>query len=288
MKKADDAVVDAYIARQPAHVQPVLQRVRRIIRMSLPGAEETLSYQIPTYRLHGRHVVYFAGWKQHWSLYPVTDRVRAALGPALASYEVSKGTVRFPLAEPVPARLVERIVRALAHAARVRTGGKAAHRVAEQSPQRRLAEFIGKYSPEVARAARAARTTVRKLLPGAFELVYDNYNALALAFSPTERVSDVILSVALYPRWVSLFFARGASLPDPDKVLRGSGSRIRHVVLQPVTAIDTPPVRALIRAAIDTHPKRVPGSRGRTIIKSASARQRPRRPEDVPEDDRGA
>ena len=278
MKEADGAVVDAYIARQPAHAQPVLQRVRRIIRKALPGAEETLSYQIPTYRLHGRYVVHFAGWKQHWSLYPVTDRVRTALGPALASYEVSKGTLRFPLADPVPARLVERIVRALARVAEAPTRGRAARRVSEQSPERRVEQFIGRYSPEVARAARAARSKVRKLLPGAFELVYDNYNALALAFSPTEKLSDVVLSVALYPRWVSLFFARGAALPDPDEVLRGSGSRIRHVVLQPVSVIDTPPVRALIRAAIDTHPKRVSGSRGRTIIKSVSARQRPRRP----------
>jgi hypothetical protein len=145
--------------------------------------------------------------------------------------------------------------------------------------RRRLAELIGRYSPEVARAARAARSRVRKLLPGAIELVYDNYNALALAFGPTEKPGDAILSVALYPRWVSLFFARGAALPDPHKVLRGSGSRIRHVVLQPVSVIDTPPVRALLRAAIDTHPKRASGSRGQTIIKSVSARQRPRRPE---------
>ncbi len=150
--------------------------------------------------------------------------------------------------------------------------------MAEQTPERRVAQFVGKYSPEVARAARAARTSVRKLLPGAFELVYDNYNALALAFSPTEKASDVILSGALYPRWVSLFFARGASLPDPGQVLRGSGSRIRHVVLQPVSVMDTPAVRALIRAAIDTHPKQVSGSGGRTIIKSVSPTQRPRRP----------
>jgi len=277
VKKSDDADVDAYIARQPAHAQRILQRVRRVIRKALPGAEETLSYQIPTYKRHGRHVVYFAGWKRHWSLYPVTERVRAALGPALSPYEVSKGTVRFPLTEAVPARLVERIVRALARATKAPARGSVARRAPEQPAERSVEQFIGKYSPEVARAARAARSKVRKLLPGAFELVYDNYNALALAFSPTEKVSDVILSVALYPRWVSLFFARGTSLPDPDRVLRGSGSRIRHVVLQPVSVIDTPPVRALIRASIDTHPKRLSGSRGRTIVKSVSARQRSRR-----------
>jgi len=118
---ADAAGVDAYIAKQPAQAQPVLKRVRRIIRKALPDAGETVSYQIPTYKLHGEYVVYFAGWKQHWSLYPVTERIRTALGSALASYEVSKGTVRFPLADPVPARLVERIVRALARAAEARS-----------------------------------------------------------------------------------------------------------------------------------------------------------------------
>ena len=120
MAKADVSVVDAYIAKHPAEVQPVLQRVRRIIRRALPGAEETISYQIPTYKVRGQYVVYFAGWKHHWSLYPVTEAVRASLGPELASYEVSKGTVRFPLGEPVPARLVERIVRQLAKAADAR------------------------------------------------------------------------------------------------------------------------------------------------------------------------
>jgi hypothetical protein len=82
------------------------------------------------------------------------------------------------------------------------------------SAERQLAGFIARFSPDVARVARAARAKIRKQLPGAFELVYDNYNALALAFGPTDRASDAILSIALYPRWVSLFFARGAKLPD--------------------------------------------------------------------------
>jgi uncharacterized protein YdhG (YjbR/CyaY superfamily) len=132
-----DAGVDAYIAGQPAEVQPVLKRVRGIIRKALPGAEETMSYRIPTYKRHGQYVVYFAGWKRHWSLYPVTKRVRASLGSALAPYEVRKGTARFPLAAPVPARLVERIVEALAKAAETRSRSKAAPRTKEGRGQRR-------------------------------------------------------------------------------------------------------------------------------------------------------
>ena len=125
MAKAVVGVVDAYIAKQPAAAQPVLQRVRRIIRKALPDAEETISYQIPTYRLGGQYVVYFAGWKEHWSLYPVTEPVRAKLGSQLASHKLSKGTVRFPLAEPVPGKLVERIVKELARAAEARRRAKA-------------------------------------------------------------------------------------------------------------------------------------------------------------------
>lgn len=117
MVKAKLNAVDAYIAKQPVEARAVLQRVRRIVRKALPGAEEVISYQIPACEVRGQCVVYFAGWKHHWSLYPVTESVRAALDPELASYEVSKGTVRFPWAEPVPAGLVERIVRQLARAA---------------------------------------------------------------------------------------------------------------------------------------------------------------------------
>ena len=120
MAKASVGLVDAYIAKQPVAVQPVLQRVRRLIRKVLPEAEETISYQIPTYKLGGQYVVYFAGWKEHWSLYPVTEPVRTKLSSELASYALSKGTVRFSLADPVPARLVERIVRELAKAAETR------------------------------------------------------------------------------------------------------------------------------------------------------------------------
>ena len=151
--------------------------------------------------------------------------------------------------------------------------------MAEPSPERQLAGFIGKFSPEVALVAKAARAKIRKLLPGAVELVYDNYNALAMAFGPTERASDAIMSIALYPRWVSLFFLRGVQLPDPQGLLRGSGSRVRHIVLERAAILDTAPVRTLVRTAVARHPKRIAaGSRRRTIIKSVSAKQRPRRP----------
>jgi uncharacterized protein YdhG (YjbR/CyaY superfamily) len=111
MAEPDFKSVDDYIASQPQAVQGVLSSLRRTIREALPGAEESISYQIPTYKLNGDTVLCFAGWKQHYSLYPVSDHVVAALGGDLGAYRVNKATVRFPLAEPVPVKLIERIAK---------------------------------------------------------------------------------------------------------------------------------------------------------------------------------
>jgi uncharacterized protein YdhG (YjbR/CyaY superfamily) len=132
-----DAGVDAYISKQAAEAQPTLRRVRSTIRKLLPKAEETISYQIPTYRQDGQYVVYFAGWKQHWSLYPVTEPIRQELGAALLPYKLRKGTLRFPLGEPVPTKLLERIVKALARAAAVRSRNKATARSRQADLRRR-------------------------------------------------------------------------------------------------------------------------------------------------------
>jgi len=116
--------VDEYIARKPESVRAVLRRVRTILRKALPGAEEVISYQIPSYKLHGRYVIYFAGWKEHWSLYPASARLVAAFGEDLAPYQVSKGTIRFPLSRPVPARLIAGLAKLLASEAAARLKAK--------------------------------------------------------------------------------------------------------------------------------------------------------------------
>jgi uncharacterized protein YdhG (YjbR/CyaY superfamily) len=104
--------VPEYIADFPGSVQRVLKRVRSIIRKALPGAEEVISYNIPAYKLHGRTVLYFAGWARHYSLYPSNNRLVAAFKKELAPYELShKGTIRFPLAEPIPAKLIDGIAK---------------------------------------------------------------------------------------------------------------------------------------------------------------------------------
>jgi uncharacterized protein YdhG (YjbR/CyaY superfamily) len=111
MAQTDFKSVDEYIASQPEAARDKLERVRSIIRKALPEAEETISYQIPAYKLDGQAVIYFAGWKRHYSLYPANGRVKAAFETEITQYRLSKGTIRFPLSDPIPAKLIERIVK---------------------------------------------------------------------------------------------------------------------------------------------------------------------------------
>jgi uncharacterized protein YdhG (YjbR/CyaY superfamily) len=107
-------------------VQSVLKRVRSTIRKAMPEAEEAISYKIPTYKLRGRAVLYFAGWKQHYSIYPSNDRLIAAFEDDLAPYKPSKGTIRFPLAAPVPVKLIEGIAKFRAKEVAERANAKSA------------------------------------------------------------------------------------------------------------------------------------------------------------------
>ena len=147
------------------------------------------------------------------------------------------------------------------------------------TPKKQLDVFIDRFTPEVAKLGRGAIARMRKVTPGALELVYDNYNALAIGFSPTERAGDGIFSIALFPPHASLFFLQGAKLPDPDKVLKGSGTRARHIVLSDRKILEQPAVKKLMALALKSAKKPLdPKQRRRLIIKSVSAKQRPRRP----------
>jgi hypothetical protein len=149
----------------------------------------------------------------------------------------------------------------------------------EMTPKEQLDVFIDRFTPEVARTARRAIVKVRKLTPGSLELVYDNYNVLAIGFGPTDRAGDGIFSIALFPPHVSLFFLQGATLPDPTKRLRGSGNVVRHIVIEDLSIFDEGDVRTLILLALAR--SKVPLDhlqKRRLIIKSISAKQRPRRP----------
>jgi hypothetical protein len=147
------------------------------------------------------------------------------------------------------------------------------------SPEDQLAVFIAKFTPEIAEQVHAILQTMRARLPGAIELVYDNYNALAIGFGPNERTSEVIFSIAVFPRWVSLFFFQAIGLPDPKNLLKGSGNVARHIVLKHPEDLEMPPIRALMDQALERAVKPLdPRQSHRIVIKSISAKQRPRRP----------
>ena len=126
MANSDFQSVDEYISTQPAEVQAMLQRVRRIIRKAVPEADESISYQIPTYKLRGERMIYFAGFKEHYSLYPLTDRLVEAFQGELDPYQHGKGTIRFPISQPVPSKLIDRVVKFRAREAAELAESKAA------------------------------------------------------------------------------------------------------------------------------------------------------------------
>ncbi len=149
--------------------------------------------------------------------------------------------------------------------------------VAEGDQQ--LNDFIAKYSPEIGELAQVILTKMRTRLTGAIEIVYDNYNALAIGFGPTERASEIIFSIALYPRWISLFFMQAAGIPDPENLLKGSGKKVRHIVLKDASDLDSPAIDELISQALKCAAKPLDKNNARQIvIKSVSPKQRPRRP----------
>lgn len=119
------------------------------------------------------------------------------------------------------------------------------------SPETQLAAFVAKFSPEMARRIRAARKAMRQRLPHAVELVYDNYNFFVIGYGPSERPSEAFFSIAANAKGLTLFFLQGAGLPDPDKLLRGSGNVVRSLRLEDESTLARPEVRALMRTALE-------------------------------------
>lgn len=145
------------------------------------------------------------------------------------------------------------------------------------SPARQIAGFIAKFDPAVGKLIRSTRAALRKRFPTAIELVYDNYNFFVIGFCSTERSSDCIVSLAANAIGVSLCFYWGATLPDPDQLLQGSGNQNRFIRLESAATLAQPQVEALLRAAVAQAKTPLPAAgRGKTIIRSVSAKQRPR------------
>jgi hypothetical protein len=144
--------------------------------------------------------------------------------------------------------------------------------------QAQLDGFLAKFAPEVEAQAHDLIARMRARLPGATIMVYDNYNALAIGFGASGKVSKAVLSLAVFPRWVTLCFLFGAGLPDPHGLLKGEGSQVRHVRLADPALLDDPRVQALIDEAVArSEPPFDPAAEQALVIKSISAKQRPRR-----------
>jgi len=144
--------------------------------------------------------------------------------------------------------------------------------------EEQLRGFIEKFEPGHQAIIRAARKALRKRFPSANELVYDNYNFFVIGFGPTERPSDCIVSIAAAANGVGLCFINGASLPDPAKVLIGSGKQTRFIRLPSAEVLEQPEVQALLSVAAERAKTPLPATGGgKLVIRSVSAKQRPRR-----------
>ena len=146
------------------------------------------------------------------------------------------------------------------------------------SVETQIAAFIDKFDPAVAAHIRACRAELRQLLPHAVEMVYDNYNFFVIGYGASERASEAILSIAAAANGVGLAFLHGATLPDPHALLQGGGKQNRFIRLPTLEPLRNPAVLALIEAAVAQSATPFPKSGGvYTVIKSISAKQRPRR-----------
>lgn len=150
------------------------------------------------------------------------------------------------------------------------------------STAKQISGFIGCYTPEIAKAIIACRKQMRSIVPKGFEMVYDNYAGLVFGYSPSEKPSEALLSIAAYPDHVTLCFLQGARLADPDRLLKGSGNQVRSMRLRSPKDLSLPAVERLIERALA--PQREAFARAprlTTIIRSISAKQRPRRPPEI-------
>jgi hypothetical protein len=165
-------------------------------------------------------------------------------------------------------------------AARSRAAPRKSATQAASGSEREIDSFLAKYTPQMAATARDARARMRRRIAGGVEFVYDNYNALVFGFGPTEKPSEAVLSLAIFPEWVTLCFLKGAKLSDPKKLLKGGGNIVRNVRLHSAGHLEDPDIERLVSAAIAAAFPAYPQSTREptTLIKSISTKQRPRRP----------
>ena len=162
------------------------------------------------------------------------------------------------------------------------SGTKKAAPASDAAARAQLEAAIDKYDPKIAALGRKALAIMRKRLPGALEVIYDNYNALGVGFSGAEKVGKIPLSIVFYPRWITLFFLKGGALPDPERRLEGKGSTVRSIRIETAKALtetfgDKYVDRLITAAVMHVGWGLDPKDKGRVIIKFVSPKQRPRR-----------
>jgi hypothetical protein len=151
--------------------------------------------------------------------------------------------------------------------------------MSDAATEHRIEAFIAKFTPAIAAQLRDARRRLRAHFPRGVEMVFDNYNALVLGIGPTDQSRESFISIAGYPKWVTLFFLDGASLDDPQGLLMGDGKQVRGIRLKTPADMDSPAVRVLIAQAVAPHAHALASAPPlATVIKAEVGKQRPRRP----------
>src|SRR5262245_36149901 len=174
MAKTDFKSVSEYIASKPKDAQAALKRVRAAIRKAVPAAVEVIAYQIPGYKLNDAQLIYFAGWKEHFSLYPANDALVAAFKKELEPYERSKGTIRFPFSEPVPVSLIERIAKFRAEQLTVRDKRKG--KKGREAQLERVRRICAKMPSVSEKLSHGAPTFFVEKDKGVFTMFMDNHH----------------------------------------------------------------------------------------------------------------
>ncbi|MEO7368160.1 MAG: hypothetical protein ABIZ36_09395 [Gemmatimonadaceae bacterium] len=147
------------------------------------------------------------------------------------------------------------------------------------TPEQQFKKSLAEFDAPIQDFTTTCISRMRKRLPRFLELVYDNYNALVVGYGPNERASDALFSIVIFPRYVSIYFITGAALADKDKLLQGTGNVVRHMRLSSPGILDHPDVKALMKQAVDRSTVKIPATqRSQMIIKSISAKRRPRKP----------
>ncbi len=176
MAKTDFKSVTDYIASKPRDAQAALKLVRSAIRKALPEAEEAIAYQIAVYKLNGVQVLFFAGWKEHYSLYPASDALVAAFKDELAGLKISKGTIRFSLSEPVPVKLIERIAKFRVEQIAKRDKGKGSKKTGRDAQLERVRRICGTMPSVAEKPSHGAPTFFVKKDKGVFTMFVDNHH----------------------------------------------------------------------------------------------------------------